>query len=157
MSEAAERTVLMNWIKRIGLWSVSVLAAEVLAISAFLVIMSSLSPASNSTAPFGSGAGLLVGFMILGRLSIFLLIPGWLLALPLILIFRRVDGWRFWILGTLVTLLGPVIAGFGSSGSIRNFDFSIAEWGLGVSFLSITMYLTAFRYLSRDSIEQAPS
>lgn len=144
----------MNWIKRIGLWSVSVLAAEILVISAFLVIMSSLP--SASTSPFSSGPGLLVSFIFFGGLSISLLVPGWLLALPLILIFRRVDGWRLWILGTLVTLLGPVIAGFWSGGLIR-FDFSMAEWGLGVSFLSIAMYLTAFRRLSRSSIEQAPS
>jgi hypothetical protein len=140
----------MSWIKRIGLWTVSVLAAEIFAISAFLVIMS-----SASTSPFSSGAGLLVSFIFFWDVSISRLVTGWLLALPLVLIFRRVDGWRFWILGTLVTLLGPVIAAFWSGGPIRRFDFYMAEWGLGVSFLSVVFYLVALRHFSRGNIEAA--
>ena len=148
-----ERTIWMSWIKRIGLWSVSVLTADFLVISPLSVILALFSWGSAPRAPHGLELLQSVGdsFVSLQSSSLWLVVRGWLLVMPLILIFSRVDGWRFWTLGALATLLGPPIEIAWEGGPLRRGNFFIV-W-LAVSSLSVVSYLIALRRFSRGTIE----
>ena len=77
-------------------------------------------------------------------------VPGWVLALPIVLTQTHIDGWRFWAFLGLGTALGPAaIAAFEVYGWIANgrtgrFD----DFGLGFFFLgAIVAGVTSLVYL----------
>jgi hypothetical protein len=140
----------MSWIKRIGLWSLSVLAADLIVITIWF---------TWGRLAYDAGSNFLEGLVFFVGMSFWLLVPGWLLVLPLILAFRRTDGWRLWTLGTVGILLGPAIVvitmGPGAVRSTKGYDLSLVGMGFAVSFLSTVMYPIALRWFARDTIEQA--
>lgn len=92
--------------------------------------------------------------------SIFV-VPGWLLTLPMVLAFRRTDGWRFWLIGAYGTLLGPLIiltwaiaCKVTEHSAISDF-IAMGEIAFVIAFLATAFYLSILRYSSRDSIEAA--
>ena len=56
-----------------------------------------------------SAEGLWTAIVFFDPWVIALSLPGWFLALPLILLIRNVSGWRFWICWAIGIALGPVI------------------------------------------------
>jgi len=80
-------------------------------------------------------------------------VPGWVLVLPFILVFRRVNGWRLWLLGAFAVVLGPALLTV-SLGRPSKDDLLFFEMGLAVSILSIGSYLIALRRFSRGNIEE---
>jgi len=137
----------MSRIKRVGLSLGSALTSELL-VGAALTVRNHGSVADA----MGNVAGL----------SVFV-IPGWLLALPLVLLFNRADGWRFWVLGMYGTLLGPgiifawaVACKVTEHSTIKDF-VDMGGIAFAIAILSTAFYLSIFKSSSRDSIEQAPS
>jgi hypothetical protein len=135
----------MGWIKRIGLWTLCVVSADLIVILAWQVVMYTLGVTSFSASPESGILSALIFFILM---SLSLLVPGWLVVLPIVVGFKRAEGRCFLTLGAFVTLLGPVIAFH------FEHDVSLAGMALAVSFLSIASYLFALRHFSRDSIEQ---
>jgi hypothetical protein len=78
-----------------------------------------------------------------------------------VLAFRRADGWRLWVLAIYGALLGPAIilvwavADKVEGGEAIMSFLRPARVALAISFLTTVFYLTAFKYYSRGSIEQA--
>jgi hypothetical protein len=110
----------------------------------------------------GSGASSLPAGIF--AFSIFV-IPGWLLSLPLVIMFDRADGWRLWVLGAYGILLGPAVifvwavaCNFEEGTPISSFMFGrICGMALLIALTSTTLYLGLLRYFSCHSIEQAQS
>ncbi len=89
----------------------------------------------------------------------FLVLPGWLIALPLVLSINRTDGWRLWLLAILGTLIGPVLVGIiglvitlnspptttWNSGAL---DFAYVA--TAISVLTTAIYLISLKALSRQ-------
>jgi hypothetical protein len=104
--------------------------------------------------------GGVVGVWVIFCSAGFLVILGWLVALPLVLVIDRADGWRFWVLGIYGTLLGPAIMAalvFATDGSDAKEDFVvIGGYAFVVAFLSTAIYLSLFRHYSRDRQSQLP-
>ena len=149
----------MDWIRRVVLWMLSVVMADLVVIWAWMIalaVFSGLSPNQESV----SLSNFVGGLIFLPLLSLWLVVPGWLLGLPVVISVQRVGGWRSWVLGAYVTALGPAVAllfwgdriGFNT---VSRDDLSIGGVGLAVSLLSAAFYLAVLRRLSRDSIEQA--
>jgi hypothetical protein len=133
----------MSWWKRLLLSLASALAAE-----AFIGTI--LTPVHHD-AP-NSLLGTVLG------LSIFV-IPGWLLSLPIVLAFNRIDGWRFWILAICGITIGPlIIAAWAyackvSEGSAMKDFLYMGGIATGISIIATTIYLTVFRNSARNSIQ----
>jgi len=95
--------------------------------------------------------GSLVGaFLWLCFPALVFALPGWLIALPLILGVARIDGWRFWALLGLGTTIGPaVILAFeacswlagGMVGTLNNFGLGLLALGAVVAAVTSLVYL----------------
>jgi len=91
--------------------------------------------------------------------SIFAL-PGWLLALPMVLLVQRVDGWRFWAIWAIGTAIGPlVLIGFdlyewlagGRVGPCTDWGSSFHWTGAWVAAVTALVYLLLVRRAQRRS------
>jgi hypothetical protein len=145
----------MTRIKRVGLSFACALASDLLFSSGLMVLGGNVGSGANG------GIGVVASVWIIFCSTGFLVIPGWLLSLPLVLVFDRAEGWRFWVLGIYGTLLGPAILAaliLAQHGSVANEDFALYfGFAFVVAFLSTAIYLSVLKHYSRDSIEQAPS
>jgi uncharacterized membrane protein len=92
----------------------------------------------------------------------FLVIPGWIIALPIVVLPKRVDDLQIWKLGLIGTSIGPgIMIAIGiyaavASGTGLNYKheaFNLLYLATVVSFLSTTIYLTALKVSIRDSIQ----
>lgn len=100
----------MNWLQRL-------LASLGAALLAELVVACFLTLLQRST--MNDFLGATIGFSLL-------VIPAWVLALPLVLSINRADGWRKWLLGTIGVGLGPwIILMIPLSNWIRNGMFPV--------------------------------
>jgi hypothetical protein len=88
-----------------------------------------------------------------------LVVPGWLLALPIILQ-QRFYNLSVWLRVLIGTLIGPTImVGIGIYGGLANssgFGYSREAYNLlyiatGISFLASAIYLAALEYFSKGS------
>jgi hypothetical protein len=138
----------MSRVKRVGLSLVSALASESL-VAALLILK-----AHDGSLGDWLGSVLVLSFYV---------IPGWLLSLPLVLLFDRPDGWRFWVLGIYGIVLGPaiifacaVVGKVKDGAPIEGIGY-ISSISLVIALLSTALYLYLFKRSFRDSIEQAPS
>jgi ABC-type Fe3+ transport system permease subunit len=133
----------MSWWKRLLLSLVSAIAAELLA-SAIITLVHH----DNLSSLFATAIGLAI-----------FVIPGWLLSLPIVLAFNRVDGWRFWTLAIAGIAIGPLIIGawayackVSEGSAIRDFVY-MGGIATGISIVATAMYLTIFRNSVRNSIQ----
>ncbi len=87
-------------------------------------------------------------------------LPGWLLALPMVLLVKRVDGWRFWAIWAMGTAIGPVVLiGFdlrewlagGRAGRLADFGSSFHWTGAWVAAVAALVYLLLVRRAQRRS------
>jgi hypothetical protein len=89
----------------------------------------------------------------------FLVIAGWMLSLPLVISFDRIDGWRIWVLAVIGSLIGPAIMGTiylqselttppatWTHGSI-NFVYMATA----ISILTTAIYLISLKLFSRPT------
>ncbi len=93
---------------------------------------------------------------------LYLVIPVWLLALPILLSFNRLDGWRLWALAVIGVLLGPVGLKLGQFTSDLYFHigqpwvwsplpYDVLSIALGISALSTIFYLGTLTIFHRRS------
>jgi hypothetical protein len=142
----AERKMPMSRIKRVGLSLVSAFASELLVVLAF-----------TARDPRDGVKGILA---LLFAFSIFV-VPGWLLSLPMVLIFDRIDRWRLWVLAAFGASIGPLVifvwalVGKISEGDSILYFSGFAGIALVVGVVSTALYLGALRHFTRGSIEQA--
>lgn len=89
-----------------------------------------------------------------------LVIPGWLLSLPLVISFNRIDGWRMWVLAISGSLIGPVIMGaiylqseftMPSTTTWAPGSINFAYMATAISVLTTGIYLTTLKLLSRPT------
>jgi hypothetical protein len=71
--------------------------------------------------------------------------PGWLLALPVVLGIRALDGWRLWFCAVVGTLIGPtVMYGGALYSSVRTGYLSLPEANIWtITAASISVFATA--------------
>ncbi|MEO6924105.1 MAG: hypothetical protein ABI142_09785, partial [Bryocella sp.] len=85
----------MTWPKRIGLSLASALIADIFVVGAVA---------------FMNPPGLrFEGFFGMEVFALYLIIPGWVLSLPAILLLYPANGWRFWTLAAFGCLIGPLV------------------------------------------------
>ena len=56
-----------------------------------------------------SSMGLLTGVIYFDTWVVVLSVPGWLLAIPIVLLVRNIRGWRFWMYCAIGILFGPAL------------------------------------------------
>ena len=133
----------MSWWRRLLLSLTSALVAEFLA-SVVIAIVGHNRP--------GSLTGTVVG------LSIFV-VPGWILSLPIVLAFKRADGWRFWMLAISGIAIGPlIIAAWAyackvSEGSAMRDFLYMGGIAAAISIVATTIYLITFRSTTHKGIQ----
>ncbi len=94
----------MTWIKRVGLSLASALAANGLV---------SFGVVSRLIHPPASPQDKLHLTLVIAAWQLIVVLPGWLLFVPVALCFNRLNGWRLWVQASIGTLLGPaIVAGF---------------------------------------------
>jgi hypothetical protein len=85
---------------------------------------------------------------------VLLSLPGWLLAIPAVLLVRDLRRWRFWVYLALGSFIGPVlILGIAFYSAVRAPNFagfprdsmSTAYLAAGISFLTTLIYLLLLR------------
>lgn len=90
----------------------------------------------------------------LAVISIFA-IPGWILALPIILSVQKITERHLWVLGVIGTLIGPFVIGAidliswkldRSAGT--DFGWGFIGIATAISFLTTALYLTALKLYS---------
>ena len=137
----------MNRLRRAGLSFVSAITAELL-VAAVLAARAAPGQRANE---------LSLAFWFL-----LLVIPGWLLALPILLSFPRTDGWRLWLLALLGISIGPaflVVLGltFNVHYSLHPTSFwpplryDIMGMALAISSLSTVFYIGALKWFERPA------
>jgi hypothetical protein len=131
----------MNHWKRAGLAFASAFGAELI-VAAALTLHNHSDPADM----FGSVIGL----------SIFV-IPGYLLSLPFVLAFNRINGWRLWVLAVIGLLIGPTIIGAWAfackvteGSTIKDFLY-MGVIATAISLLTTTFYLTVLKLFSHPN------
>ncbi len=101
-------------------------------------------------APRGTRLSAFEGFLYF---SSFLVIPGWLISLPIVLSINRFDGWRLWVQLAIGSVIGPlVILSIGlysnfTSPNLAGHD-SLFYLAAAISSLSTVLYLFLARRLS---------
>src|SRR6516164_6659790 len=72
-----------------------------------------------------SATGLLIAALGFGTWVVVFSIPGWLLAIPFVLLVRNIRGWRFWMYFALGACFGPALilaVGFYSAARGMSFE-----------------------------------
>jgi len=101
-----------------------------------------------------SGIGLLISALGFSTWVIVLSVPGWLLAIPVVLLVRNVRGWRFWMYFALGACFGPVlILGVEFYSAVRGMSFegfpshsmSVVYMAGAVSTSTTLLYLLLLR------------
>jgi hypothetical protein len=96
----------------------------------------------------------------------FLVIPGWILALPFVLTINRLSGWRIWLVGVVGCCIGPallisadlLVIVVGDSTATLTFDQTnrnLVLLATGISILSTALYIAFVKLSTRDSIKLA--
>jgi hypothetical protein len=84
--------------------------------------------------------------------------PGWLLALPLVMLVQSARGWRFWLLLAVGTAIGPAVLVAinvaewligGRVGDLAPLDSSLHLTGACVAAIVSLVYLLLFRRAQR--------
>jgi hypothetical protein len=92
----------------------------------------------------------LVSFLWLCLPGVIFAIPGWVIAIPLVLLISRIDGWRFWMLLAVGASIGPIaIASFalwawvaaGENGRPDTFGPAFFLLGTAVAAITTLTYL----------------
>jgi hypothetical protein len=134
--------------KRVGLSFASAVIADILFGLAFLI-------GGNP----GHRIEQLFGFLYFSSV---LVIPGWLIALPILVLPRNAIRMRYWQLGLIGTAIGPAIMiAIGvyaaiASGTGLNYKreaFNLLYLATGISFLTTVLYLSTLRLSARHSIQ----
>jgi hypothetical protein len=101
-----------------------------------------------------SALGLSTAVLFFDPWVIFLSLPGWLLAVPVVLLVRNIQGWRFWMYWGLGLLFGPaMILGISLYSTVRAPNFagfpgnsiSLVYLAGAISGLSSLIYLLLLR------------
>jgi hypothetical protein len=112
----------------------------------------------------GTRGALLEGLIVFMWFGAFLVIPGWIIALPIVLSFKRIDGWRIWIQALLGCLIGPLIMGLIGLFSVLTRPptttwapgtISFVYLAAAISILATAIYLTTVKLSVRTA--QTPS
>ena len=131
--------------KRLGRTVLSLISA-ILAATVVSVILQVLQYRSDSK---------LSGVLQFTLFEMMLVIPGWLVAIPLVLLVDTLAGWRFWFIGIVGLLIGPVIAGIatiwgcGRSAQCWRDSSLLFAAAVGVSLLTVVFYLLGLTTLCR--------
>ena len=137
----------MTRLGRVGVSALGALAAELL-VAAVL---------AARTAP-----GQRANEFSLAVYFLYLVVPGWVLALPILLSFRNASGWRLWVQALLGCALGPVFLivvglAFDLHYSLHRtsfwppFRYDIMGMALAISSLSTFFYLGAVKWFEHAS------
>ena len=146
---AIREGAMVPWWKRLVYSLVSVIAAVVLCFAAVFAEMF----LRNS-----SGHPLAGDFLIAVAMTILACIPGWLIAVPVVLIANDIQGWRFWLLWVVGSCIGPLLLlvfamlAFQGSAGVSTSVPDIMDFvylGAAVSCLSTTVYLLLLRWSQR--------
>jgi hypothetical protein len=101
-----------------------------------------------------SATGLLIAALGFGTWVVVFSVPGWLMAIPIVLLVRNIRGWRFWMYFALGACFGPVlILGVGFYSAVRGMSFegfpghsmSVVYIAGAVSSLTTLLYLLWLR------------
>jgi hypothetical protein len=92
---------------------------------------------------------------------LFLVIPGWLIALPFVIFIDKADGWRFWLLVCIGICIGPaVIASLGvymklhfPDGTLAPGAIEIVYLATGISTIATAIYLAVLKLCTRQRIQ----
>ena len=92
---------------------------------------------------------------------LYLVIPGWLIALPFVILIGRADGWRFWLLACVGICIGPAIILLFDAymklhfpdGTLTPGAIEIVYLATGISTFATAIYLTVLRLCTRRSIQ----
>jgi len=134
----------MTRLKRVGLSFASAVTAE-------LIVGISVAISSGRDLFFEHAFGFVYFASIL-------VIPGWLIALPIIVIPKKADSLPIWKLAVIGTLIGPgIMFAIGIYAAIANHTglnykreaYYLVGLAAVVSFLTTAIYLTALELLSR--------
>jgi hypothetical protein len=100
-------------------------------------------------------------FLFIGPFVLISSIPAWILAAPIVLTVRRVDGWKFWVLLALGTFIGPIslfafsILRFVLAGKIEHYDINAltnSGFAAGTAFVATAVYLLLVKRASNSAI-----
>jgi hypothetical protein len=94
----------------------------------------------------------------------FLMVPGWILSLPLVLTIDRLRGWRIWLAGIAGSCIGPIVllsvavyarvGGPGNShGTYDSSALTLLYVATAISILSTALYIFFIKLSTRDSIK----
>jgi hypothetical protein len=111
-----------------------------------------------------SATGLLIAALGFGTWVVVFSIPGWLLAIPFVLLVRNIRGWRFWMYLTLGACFGPaLILGVELYSAVRGMSFegfpdhstSVVYMAGAVSTLTTLLYLLLLRRAQNRTLTNA--
>jgi hypothetical protein len=93
--------------------------------------------------------------------------PGWILALPFVILFEDADGWRTWAILAIGTAIGPCfILGWALIGAHGRIPWGQIKWerdglalvlSLLISFLTTALYVLLLRRFKRKPLVIPPS
>jgi hypothetical protein len=95
---------------------------------------------------------------------VLLSLPGWLLAIPIVLLVRNIRGWRFWIYCAAGACFGPALilaVALYSAVRVPNFagfpgdSMSVVYMAGAVSTVSTLLYLVTLRIAQNQSLARA--
>jgi hypothetical protein len=86
-------------------------------------------------------------------------VPGWLISIPMVLVMRKFDGWRFWVSLVAGTMIGPalvetlygeprIIGWSGMPVGILGVSRIYVLLAAGVCFIGTSIYLYVYREAS---------
>jgi hypothetical protein len=94
----------VSWWRRLLFSLASWMAAAILSGSLFVLTDEIGVHSSESVTLLQIGAG----FAFFVAMVFLVSLPGWLLAIPIVLAVRNIAGWRFWMYFALGTFIGPI-------------------------------------------------
>ncbi len=101
-----------------------------------------------------SAMGLTVAVLDFDCWVVILSLPGWMLAIPIVLMVRNISGWRFWIYWVLGSCFGPMLVlGIALYSAVRAANFeafpgnaaSVVYLAGAISCLTTLLYLLLLR------------
>jgi hypothetical protein len=141
--------MMVPWWKRLVYSLISTVIGAA-ACGSVVVIPQFLSNAHNRI----STMGLLTGVIYFDTWVVVLSVPGWLLAIPIVLLVKNIRGWRFWMYCAIGVLFGPaLILAIGFYSALRAPSFagfpgdsmSVVYIATAVSGLATFLYLVLLR------------
>lgn len=142
---------MVSWWRRL-LYSLASVIAAIIVICTFIQILEAFAgPKFHGIR--GEFLASIVDFL-------FFSLPGWLLAVPLVLVTRNIGGWRFWMYWAIGSAIGPLmILGIAlysfltspKSSAFASGSITFAYFAAAVSSLTTFFYLLSLREAQRQS------